>query len=699
MIHRSEHRGKLSTRIAMILVVYTAGLLGLALVSVGLLLNRKVNSMLQDNGVQTVDARAGELGEKLDKFRSQLRLVAGRREFQSKDRQAAKTLILELRNQLSSEVSGIFIAWPDGSAFAPEKPSFEISGLNYFKKIMGKWSDWEVAAMAVSSTLDLPVVVMAYPVKADDGSVLALVGLQVRLDYLSDLIGKIRFGSTGYGWLVDGDGTVIAHPIAADVMSLRLSEADGKGYRGLASLGSSMTTSNQGSGSWSSPDGVRYNTYYAGVPNSSWILAIDQKESEASGTVRSIILILVILLAIGVLVTVAISMLLARSIARPLGLAAAGFRTLAQGEADLTARIDLERKDEIGDLVSDFNTFLHKLRETISDLKDAQSGLSDLGNKLGSSVEGAASAVHQMNRSIESVRERGTHQAASVEESSGAVSQIARNIENLDGLIEGQAASITEASASIEQMIGNIGSVSASISRMASEFSALSGASEAGKATLSKAAERVAQISAQSRSLLETNEVIASIASNTNLLAMNAAIEAAHAGEAGKGFSVVADEIRRLSETASEQSKTIGQELGLIIEAIGDIVNLSKESEDAFTLVAGRISATDSIVKEVNQAMAEQGEGSRQVLEALREMNNISSQVKTGSSEMSAGNKALLEEMSRLRDAAFDVKERVDAMSASIGDIGLNIDTVAEMAKVTRETIDLMEASIGRFKV
>jgi methyl-accepting chemotaxis protein len=248
-------------------------------------------------------------------------------------------------------------------------------------------------------------------------------------------------------------------------------------------------------------------------------------------------------------------------------------------------------------------------------------------------------------------------------------------------------------------MVGNIGSVTGSVAKMAREFSALSGASEAGKAKLSEAAERIAQISSQSRALLETNEIIASIASSTNLLAMNAAIEAAHAGDAGKGFSVVADEIRRLSETAAEQSKTIGEELGRILEAIGDIVGLSRESEEAFSLVAGKIVGTEALVKEVDRAMAEQGEGSKQILEALREMNEVTSQVKTGSSEMSAGNRAVLEEMARLRDAAFDVKERVEAMAASAGDIGANVGAVADVAKGTRETIDRMEAAIGRFKV
>ena len=97
--------------------------------------------------------------------------------------------------------------------------------------------------------------------------------------------------------------------------------------------------------------------------------------------------------------------------------------------------------------------------------------------------------------------------------------------------------------------------------------------------------------------------------------------------------------------------------------------------------------------------MSEQGEGSKQILEALREMNDITAQVKSGSSEMSAGNTAVLDEMARLRDAAFDVKERVDAMVGIAADIDANVGSVISMAKRTSETIELMDDAIGRFKV
>jgi methyl-accepting chemotaxis protein len=694
-------RGRgLTARIAVILTVYTTILLGVALLAVGARLGRDVKAIVLDNGTKAAETHSSELGEMLDKFRAQLRLVAERREFLSKDRRAAQALVMELKDSFSAEVADVFVAWPDGKAYSSKNPSFDVSERDYFKKIMGKWSDWEVADPVVSKTLGVPVVVAAYPVKDAEGAVLAMVGLQIQVDALSALVGSIKVGKSGYGWLVTRSGVVIAHPDPANVMSLDVANADEKGYRGLSAFGASMLENQWGTGYWFAPDGVRYVTYYFAVKNSSsWILAIDQRADEADSSVMSIVYLLVALLAVGVAVTIAISVVIARSIARPLALAARGFRELAEGEADLTRSIAIRRDDEIGALVGDFNVFLARLREIVASLKEAQAELASIGDELHASVEGTASSITQISSGAEAARERARLQSRSVSQASSAVEEVARNVEGLEGQISEQAASVTQASASIEEMVGNIGSVTSSIARMAEEFRALIEASEEGSSRQATVGERIAQIAESSEALVEANEAIAAIASQTNLLAMNAAIEAAHAGDAGKGFSVVADEIRRLSESAADRSRTIGADLGGVQSAIADVVSASRESEAAFSAVVRRIGGIDAIVRELDAAMAEQAQGSAQVLEALKSMNDITSHVSSGSKEMAAGNATILQEMSSLRDMASDIEASMSEMAASASGISEGAGKVSAMADGTRGTIRRMEAAIGRFKV
>jgi methyl-accepting chemotaxis protein len=371
---------------------------------------------------------------------------------------------------------------------------------------------------------------------------------------------------------------------------------------------------------------------------------------------------------------------------------------LSAAEKDLRGRISIISVDELGSISGMVNAFCFALSTSMAGLKAAQGSLSGLGEELRKTADDSAGAVAQISANVGRAREKTRFQSESVIQSSSAVEEIAKNIESLESLIADQASSVTEASASIEEMVGNIGSVTSSIDRMAEQFGSLLAAAEEGKATQAASRERIAQISARSEALLEANKVISTIASQTNLLAMNAAIEAAHAGEAGRGFSVVADEIRRLAETSAGQSKTIRNELAQVQKAIEEVVASSSDSERSFGRVAEQIGETDALVHEIQQAMLEQKEGSAQVLEALRSMNEISSQVRTGSREMSVGNRTVLEETERLRDATADIKVSMEEMTVGAVGIAESARKVSEMAKDTMETIGTMEEALGFFK-
>jgi methyl-accepting chemotaxis protein len=371
---------------------------------------------------------------------------------------------------------------------------------------------------------------------------------------------------------------------------------------------------------------------------------------------------------------------------------------LSSGEKDLTRRISIGSVDELGSISGLINDFCRGVSQSVSGIKSAQARLSSIGSELKDGAADSAGAVSQISANVGQVRERVKSQGDSVMESSTAVEEIAQNIESLERLITDQAASVAEASASIEEMVGNIGSVTSSIEKMAGQFGDLLGAAERSKSTQALSLERAEQIAARSEALIEANKVISAISSRTNLLAMNAAIEAAHAGEAGRGFSVVADEIRHLAETAAAQSKKIKDELGQVQKAIQEVVDSSRASEESFAGVAEKIGETDALVREVHQAMLEQKEGSTQVLEALRAMNDITLEVRTGSAEMNVGNRTVLEEIGRLRAATAEIKGSMDEMAIGADGITRSAKKVSGMAEGALDTIRKMDEAVGGFR-
>ncbi len=406
-----------------------------------------------------------------------------------------------------------------------------------------------------------------------------------------------------------------------------------------------------------------------------------------------------VMVIMSVLFTVIVMLFLNRTILRPLKRIGEAVKNLASGKADLTYRIDFSSRDEFGKIVDDVNTFIKMMQEIMSQISGAEQSLAKVGLDLTESADSTASATTQIMANIQSVKDLSKNQNDTVEKTGDVITQANKDTDTLGTLIDNQAAGITESSASIEQMMGNIKNVSASVQNMATNFGELTNTVDDGKKRLNDVAEKIKLIEDQSKNLVQANQIIASIASQTNLLAMNAAIEAAHAGEVGKGFAVVADEIRALAENSSKQSVSIKNELKEITNSIKDVVASSESAQSAFGQIVNGIDYTNKTIANIGNSMTEQSEGSKQVLEALISIKEGSEHVRSLSVTLRDSFKTVNELVGDVSQLSSNILSSMDEMNEGSKLISNATVDVKDLASATNNEINTLRLLLDKFEI
>jgi methyl-accepting chemotaxis protein len=383
--------------------------------------------------------------------------------------------------------------------------------------------------------------------------------------------------------------------------------------------------------------------FQIGSSDRTWSIMVVVTEKYIMRKVDAITKFTIILAAIAVMVSAIIVYFCLSATTKPIVRVADTLKDISEGEGDLTRTIAIHSKDEVGDLAKYFNKTLEKIKNLIIIIKQQVSALTDQGSTLSSSMT----------------------------ETAAAINEITATIQNLKNRIINQSASVNETKASIEEMVATNRSIAGTLGKNVENIQTLNASSEQGRVGLHGVADDIKQIGRESEGLLEINAVMENIASQTNLLSMNAAIEAAHAGEAGKGFAVVADEIRKLADSSHEQSKTTVTVLKRIKESIDKITGSTESVLHEFENIEQNIKNVTQQADHIQKAMEEQVEGSKKVLSESENLARITEETTSGMNEMASG----------------------------ADQVNVAVNNVNEISSKNHEGIETLMREISRFKV
>ena len=611
-----------------------------------------------------------------------------------------KHLFLKREAEATTRVDDMYMIDTAGNMYLADGRTLSMSDREYFRAAMqGK----QFVSDAHASRVDNQTVfVFAMPIYDSTHTIAGVLAARASVQQLANLIKDIVIGETGNCFIMGQTGTIIADKdsslTAKQLNVIEQGKNDPVFASAAAFLQRALQTDKSEVGYYTY-QGVQYISSFAKVNTTGWNAVIRAPVNEFMGDVN-LLGKTMWLMSLGIFVVVLLIIyVIAKKIVRPIQYAATALQDIAQGEGDLTVRLPIQGNDEITDMSEYFNQTIEKIGTSVQAVGVSSNTMEEIGTELASNMTETASAVHEISANIDGVKQQALTQAASVTETAATVEEIVRTIKQLNSSIEIQAASVAQSSSSIEEMVANIASIGQTLVKTDSAIKELTTATGDGKATLVTTNTVTQKIAEESSSLLEASSVIQHIASQTNLLAMNAAIEAAHAGEAGKGFAVVADEIRKLAEDSATQGKTITTTLKNLSGEIETLSASSKTVEEKFNSIFTLAEQVKDMSARVTEAMREQENGSKEVLTAIKNINMVTTEVQAGSEEMLKGGEGVAEEMQKLDNLTRMITDSMNEMATGAVQINNAIQEVNEITQKNKRSIENLASEVSKFKV
>lgn len=539
------------------------------------------------------------------------------------------------------------------------------------------------------STDGSPVVALARAIKDPRGAVLGCIGLDLDLTDLASRISSIRIGKTGYCMLMQNDGLILADPKHTDYNLKTLKETDIPAFNEIDKM-------KEGS-AFIMLDGKTWKVSVFSLPEVNWKVALFIEQNEILSLFYTLLKNMILIGLFMFVLYFTLAFIFAGALKRYFKRLEIVFGKIASG--DLTDRLAVKKNNEVGRIMMNLNTAIENNHTMICLLKDEADKMNSIGSQLSSSMEETAAAIKQIGENVKGVKEKAMSQAAGVTETVATVEQINGRLSRLVSSIEMQTESINESSVVITRMAENTVKIAKTLDQNNELIKTVYGQTKVGKDGARTANEIVKQIAEKSASLLEASQIIQNIASQTNLLAMNAAIEAAHAGESGKGFAVVADEIRKLAEGSNLQGKQIAAVIKETTEIIHNITEAGSRAEKTFIDVYNLVSQISEKEDSILEVMREQEENGKHVLDAIKRINDVTSEIDSASAEMLEGGNQIGQEMQKLAEITLETTDSMNEIASGADQITIAVKEVSDITQKNKASIENLSNEVSKFKV